>query len=784
MTGRRFGRWSRRLLLAGGGLCAIALLAYAVCPKPDLYGDVPWSRAYTDRNNELMRLSLAADDRYRLRTPLAEVAPAMIDATLLYEDRYYFDHPGVNPIALLRAAWTTFVEGDRRVGASTISMQLARIRFDLDTRHVPGKLVQIARAVQLERHYTKQELLEAYLSRVPYGRNIEGVGTASLIYFGKPASELSLPEALSLAVIPQNPAARNPDTAEGRARLAAARSRLFDTWITSHPQDRARASQFDLALAFRPPEALPFLAPHLTERLERELPNSQSGTVQTTIDARLQRLLEQHISHYVERRAPVGVDNAVALLVNTKTMDVEAYVGSADFFNDEIEGQVDGVRARRSPGSALKPFVYALAMDQGLIHPMSLLKDAPRRFGGYTPENFDKDFLGPLSAKTALALSRNVPAVQLAGELNNPDLYGLLKSAGVKQMQPREHYGLAIALGALEVSMEELTRLYAALANDGVLKTPRYLPGATSTDDGIRLISGEAGFLTLDMLYQADAPDEQTLPGQLREVLPVAWKTGTSYGFRDAWTMGVFGDYVMAVWVGRFDGRGNPAFVGRRAAGPLFFDIARAIERERGPFEVPMPGPGLNLAKVDVCAPTGDLPNEHCPHTTTSWFIPGVSPLKISDIYRAIPVDMASGKRACFHEPPRTELQTYEFWPSDLLALFRSAGISRRLPPPFEADCSLNLASSSGAAPQIRAPDANITYTLRSAQRSEERIPFSAIADTDSDTLYWFVNDRFVGQSDIGEVFFWQPDVGSFDVRVVDDHGRAAHSQLMVKMVN
>lgn len=775
-------RW-RRLALAGGLFVIAVAIAYLACPKPTLYGDVSWSRAYLDRNGELLRLSLASDERYRLRTSLDEIAPEVVEATLLYEDRYYYDHPGINPAALLRAAWTTFVGGNRRVGASTISMQLARIRFGLDTRTISGKLVQMLRAVQLERHYSKREILEAYLSQVPYGRNIEGVGAASLIYFGKPADRLSLPEALSLAVIPQNPSARNPTTQSGREQLASARSRLFDAWIGAHPDDRKRASQFDLALQFRSPEQLPFIAPHLTERLEAELPATTIGPVQTTIDIGLQKLLDRHITHYIKRRAPVGVENAVALLLNSKTMDIEAYVGSADFFNSSIEGQVDGIRARRSPGSALKPFVYALAMDQGLIHPMTLLKDAPRRFGGYTPENFDQDFLGPLAAKTALALSRNVPAVQLAAELHDPDLYDLLKTAGVGQMQPRKHYGLAIALGALEVSMEEMTRLYAALANGGVLKTPRYLANS-STRDGKRLLSGEASYLTLDMLYQAGAPDEQVLPGQLREALPVAWKTGTSYGFRDAWTMGVFGPYVMAVWVGRFDGRGNPAFVGRRAAGPLFFDIARAIERERGPFTTPRAPAGLNLTKVEVCAPTGDLPNEHCPETTISWFIPGVSPLKVSDVYRAVPVDSRTGKRACYHEPPRTTLQTYEFWPSDLLALFRSAGISRRSPPPFEADCSLNLASNTGSAPEIRAPDAKITYTLRSAQRDDERIPFSAVADTDTDVLYWFVNDRFVGQSDKGEVFFWRPDVGQFDVRVVDDHGRAAHSRLAVKMVN
>ena len=756
---------------------------YAYSPRPTLYGDTSWSRAYLDNEGGLLRLTLASDERYRLHTPLADIAPEMIEATLFYEDRYFYAHPGVNPAALLRAVWTTFIAQERRVGASTISMQFARIRFGLDTRSIPGKLKQMLRALQIERHYSKDEILEAYLAVVPYGRNIEGVGAASLIYFGKPASRLSLPEALSLSVIPQNPSARNPDNETGRARLAEARGRLFKTWREVHPEDVVRTSQLDLELAYQAPEQLPFSAPHLTERLKAELPAGLNGEIYTTIDSDLQALVEARIANYVERYGPMGVENAVALLINHQTMSVEAYVGSADFFNDAIEGQVDGIRARRSPGSALKPFVYALAIDQGLIHPMTLLKDAPRRFGAYTPENFDQGFLGPLFARDALALSRNVPAVQLAGSLQNPDLHDFLEQSGIQGLQPREHYGLAIALGALEVSMEELAGLYAILANEGLLEAPRYLADQPQAENR-KLISPEAAYLTLSMLRHTTAPDERILPGQLRDTLPVAWKTGTSYGFRDAWAIGVFGHYVLATWVGRFDGLGNPAFVGRRAAGPLFFEIARAIERELGPFPPATDPDHLNLARVEVCAPTGDLPNEHCPQTMTSWFIPGVSPLKLSTVYRAVPINQITGRRACFHEPPKTQLEVFEFWPSDLLALFRTAGIARKLPPPLEQDCPLDSAGSTGAVPEISAPDPNIIYTLRSQRRDEERIPLSAIAESDTKTLYWFVDDRYVGKANRGEVLFWRPSVGTFDVRVVDEHGRAAATNMQVRLLN
>jgi penicillin-binding protein 1C len=519
-------------------------------------------------------------------------------------------------------------------------------------------------------------------------------------------------------------------------------------------------------------------------RLEQTLAHTGKGAIRTTVQLALQRLLEEHITRYLQRRQPSGIDNAVALLVNHRTMEVEAYAGSADFRNPAIQGQVDGIQARRSPGSVLKPFIYALALDQGLIHPMTLLKDAPRRFGAYTPENYDRGFLGPVFARDALMLSRNVPAVHLTSRLETPTLHEFLTAAGIERLQPAEHYGLALALGGHEVSMDEVVRLYAMLANRGQLRPLRLLAGAAPPQPGKRALSPEASFLTLDMLRGTPSPDEPRLPGQLRQDSTTAWKTGTSYGFRDAWTAGVFGPYVLAVWVGHFDGGANPAFVGRQAAAPLFFEIARSIEQRAGGFDEPRVPAGLNIATVEVCATTGDLPDKHCPHTTDSYFIPGISPLQVTTVYRKVPVNSMTGKRACYHDPPRTQLQVHEFWPSDLLAVFRTAGIARRLPPPFEADCALAVTSEAGNAPEITSPDNRIVYALRSGQREAERIPFNAITEADAKTLYWFVDNRFVGSTPRADALLWQPVVGSFAVRAVDDHGRAAATQLRVQLVN
>ncbi|MCP4627973.1 MAG: penicillin-binding protein 1C, partial [bacterium] len=610
------------------------------------------------------------------------------------------------------------------------------------------KLIQIIRALQLTRHYNKPEILETYFNLAPYGRNIEGIETASLIYFNKHAAALSLPEALTLSVIPQNPSQRNPTSEKGFSELIKARENLFHRWIENHKEDENKQVFLELPLAVRAPEQLPFRAPHFINDLDRQLPWSQRGRIKTTLDWNQQTAIQSIVSGYVERRKSDGIKNAVAMLIHYQTMEVRALVGSVNFFDPFIDGQVNGTTAKRSPGSALKPFVYAVAMDQGLIHPMTLLKDAPRRFAGFTPENFDQRFMGPVFAKDALTTSRNVPAVYLQAQLSKPNFYNFLQRAGIRRLKQESFYGLALALGGVEVTMEELVSLYAMLPNSGILRPIKKLSNAPYADNDIRLLSPESSFLLLDILKDNPQPLGTRLAGQVYDANEVAWKTGTSFAFRDAWAVGISGSYVLAVWVGNFQGDGNSNFIGRQAAGPLLFEIFSAISHEKNWHVTDAIRPGLlNLKKVTVCAKTGDLPVRYCPNTIESWFIPGVSPIKVSTIHRAIPIDKETGLRSCWFDPPNSEMKIYEFWPSDLLHIFQMAGISLKVPPQYKDDCSLNEKSASGQTPVIRSPQATITYALQSHRLEQERIPFSAVVDADVKTLYWFVGNRFVGKA-------------------------------------
>jgi penicillin-binding protein 1C len=764
-------------------------LVMAIVPKPHMLDETSFSPCYVDRNGKLLRLGLAEDDRYRVRVPLEKIAPQLVEMTLLHEDRYFQEHAGFNPVALVRAMWADVRGQGRRLGASTITMQLARLHYHLNTRTIGGKLFQIVAAIHLETHCSKHEILEAYLNLAPYGRNIEGVGAASLIYFGKEPAELSSVEAMTLAVIPQSPARRSPGSVAHEKSLRIAREILLAQWLEIHPEDARLRGVLAMPMQMKLPRDLPFRAPHLVEEMVRNDPAPQAET-RLTLDLELQDVLERQVSQYLATRQTDGFKNACALLIDYKTMEVRAAVGSGGFQRVDIHGQVDGLQAQRSPGSALKPFVYALAMDEGLIQPDSLLKDAPENFNGYDPENFDHHYAGPIRARDALTQSRNVPAVDLESRLDSQrNLYTLLRDAGVRHLDPESTYGLTIALGSTDISPEEIGGLYAMLANRGVLHSLRRRLD-DPVDAGAPLLSPEASYLTLDMLKDAARPDGIEVPRLLNDVRPVAWKTGTSFSFRDAWTAGIFDNYVLVVWIGNFDGTPNAQFVGRTAAAPLFFRMVDALRACRTAPEQTCftRTPDLNLRQVNLCAVSGMIAGPNCAHVVKGWFIPGKSPIAACDVHRQIWVDNATGLRLP-GEP--TDLSTShaevcEFWPSDLAQLFRAAGVPRAGPPPMlgqETASTVGTGYDAGKRPSIVSPKRGLVYHVRVDAEADEMLNLQATAETNREHLRWFVDAAYLGISTPGAAFPWKLQPGRHIIRAVDDVGRADSRLITVTAV-
>lgn len=729
-------------------LCGLAVaLRFALPPGP-LVAQASFGGLMLDARGQILRMSLAEDDKYRLPVRLENIAPQAIAITLAYEDQHFYQHPGVNPVSLARGALSLLA--GRRQGGSTITMQVARLRYKLKTTSMTGKLKQIWLALALELAYSKQDILEAYFNLAPYGGNVEGIEAASRVYFHKGAASLTEQECLALAIVPQNPVARKPDT--GRA-FNAARLRLAKTLQMSCAARLKVYSASDL----------PFRAPHLAAEL---LP--QGGISQTAIEPDLQAMLERALGAYTSRNRRLGLVNGAALILRCSDMRLVALAGSANYHDVRISGQIDGTKARRSPGSTLKPFIYALALDQGLIHPLSILADAPRSFGGYDPENIDGDFRGPISATEALRASRNLPAISLANALALPGLYGFLQNAAVKLPQKADYYGLALTLGGAEVSMRELAGLYAMLANQGLWRPIRLLK--TDSQQGARrLLAPEAAWLALKMLARPEATVNSR-----RGPVPVYYKTGTSNGLRDAWTAGIVGDYVLIVWLGNFNNHPNPCLVGAKAALPLFEEMAaaladlRQLEDDRA-----LPPVGLNLVKTAICQSTGDIFRGQCENPVQSWIIPGKSPVRDSGILRKILVDNATGLRAC--EPGNAREVFWEFWPAEFRQIFAKAGVFKPEPPAWLPMCQKR--QQPGQGPKILLPKKNVVYG-KSASEPNFRLPLMAAAH--SDKVHWYAGEKYLGSSKPDEILLFEAPAGKIELIAVDNNGNSTRQECKI----
>lgn len=759
----------KKLMLAGAILLLLLMGFWLSLPKLPLLQGVAFSKAVYAEQNTLLRLTLNKQGNYQSYVSLNYISPLIIKATLLQEDRYYFKHFGFNPIAMVKAFVATYFTHDRRYGASTIPMQVARMRFNLDSKTIIGKLQQLYDALALEKYYSKNQILQAYFNLAPYGGNIQGIKAASLIYFHTAPDKLSLPQALALAVIPQNPVKRMPVSVKNIAQLIQARNRLFLQWQQHYPVSQEQRVNMDLPLQVYARKNLPFLAPHFVDYVLQH--QAKSPNIHTSLSWPLQRAIENVTRLYLGKKTKSGINNVAVLLVDTHTMQIKAMLGSANFSDTNILGQINGVFAKRSPGSTLKPFIYALALEQGLITPMTVLKDVPMRFQYYQPENIDDRFLGPITAERALLLSRNIPAVYLESQLGQSNLYRFLTKANISQLKNESYYGLSLVLGGGELSMFELVKLYAVLANQGLLKNINYL-AHTQTQIGKRLLIPEASFITLDMLQHNPPPGMIANQIWNNQLPSIAWKTGTSSAYRDAWSIGVFSHYVIAVWMGDFNPKTNLALSGYKAAAPLMFQLIQTVNETIGPLPSPrIDLTKLNLKKIPVCEASGLLPGEYCPKTIMTWFIPGVSSIKKDTVYRAVPIDHKTGLRSC-QLTSNTEFKVYEFWPSDVLSLFEAAGIKRNIAPDFAENCQNNYAPKGNDVIKITSPMNQLVYRINSKTK---QLPLSAISNQAAANLYWFVDKHFYRASPASQTIFWPLETGNHTFTAMDQQGNIAN---------
>ncbi len=553
-----------RYILAGiGGVVLVTAAAgaawvYSLGPAP-LGRHLAYSHVVLDRNGKLLRAYATPQGRWRLPATPKDVDPRFLKMLFAYEDKRFYEHDGVDPEALCRAAWQLITSGHIVSGGSTITMQLARLLEPRAHRSLAAKLRQIVRALELEHALTKKQILSLYLTLAPYGGNLEGVRAASLAYFGKEPRTLSLAQAALLVALPQSPEERRPDRYAKRAR--AARDRVLDRVAAAGvvPRDEiAHAKTQDVPHARK---LLPMLAPHAADQIVSQEPNITVHRL--TVEAALQKSLQELAR---ERARAMGPHISVAILaVDNATGEIRADVGSADFFDARRAGQVDMTQALRSPGSALKPFIYGLGFEDGLIHPSTLIDDKPVRYGSYAPRDFDNSFQGTVTVRHALQWSLNVPAIAVLDKVGVDRLTARLAQDGAALvLPPGQAPGLAIGLGGVGITLHDLVMLYTGLARQGTV-APLIERAGEAPLTPRRLIDPVAAWYVGDILIGAPPP-ENAAPGH------IAFKTGTSYGYRDAWAVGYDGRMTIGVWVGRPDGTPVPGLVGRAAAAPILFD--------------------------------------------------------------------------------------------------------------------------------------------------------------------------------------------------------------------
>nr|WP_207200714.1 peptidoglycan glycosyltransferase PbpC [Pseudomonas sp. TH21] len=715
--------------------------------------------------------------RYPVQT--AEVSPYYLDALLTYEDRWFYQHPGVNPLALVRATWQNLTGARVVSGGSTLSMQVARL-LDPHSRTFHGKLRQLWRTAQLEWHLSKEQILNLYLNRAPFGGTLQGVAAASWAYLGKSPAQLTHAEAALLAVLPQAPSRLRPDRHPQRAQEARDKVLLrlaeFQVW----PQPAVdEALEEPLLLA---PRLEPSLAPLLARRLNR--PDSPP-LIRTTLDATLQRRLEDLLLGW-RARLPEHTSAAI-LVVEEETMAVRAYLGSVDINDTKRFGHVDMISALRSPGSTLKPFLYGMALDDGLIHSESLLQDVPRRYGDYRPGNFSMGFTGAVPASTALSSSLNLPAVQLLEAYGPKRFAAQMRIGGVPLALPAlAEPNLALILGGAGSRLEDLVSGYSAFARDGKSATLRLQP-----DDTLRerpMLSPGSAWIIRRILSGQARPDRDPR-AELVQRPVLAWKTGTSYGFRDAWAIGVGPRYLIGVWIGRPDGTPVPGQFGLASAAPLMLqvhDVLTNRDSQRGISAAVKPVPA-NVGVAAICWPLGQpmsRSDPNCRRQRFAWTLDNTTPPTLQALDQPLSVGLmesvwvnAKGLRVDAHCPGAVA-KNIALWPAPLEPWLPRAERREARIPPADPDCPPPALAASSPLSIVGVREGD-QLRLPAASQQALRLKLSALGG--SGRRWWFLNGAPLGDSANQEFINASFEhLGRYQLSVLDEAGQTARLEFSV----
>lgn len=803
--------WGRRVwrLVASGLLVLVVALASVLgtawwMPLPERLGARD-SVVVEYRDGQPAYVFLSADEKWRISRPLEEIDAAYVEALVAFEDRRFWTHPGVDVLAIGRAALGNVRSGRVESGASTITMQLARL-LEPRPRTLRSKVIEAFRAIQLEMHLSKEEVLGAYVRFLPFGRNIEGLEAAAQSYFGHSAAHLSEGEIAVLLAVPQGPNGRYP-SAGNAERLARARARVVKRLVQVGVFEEAvgaEAESREVPRALQPfAREIPHAAMWLTQG-SGLVSGAGSERIRTTLDAGVQRLATRILQSYEGEARRLGIENAAVVVMDHEASEVRALVGNFEF-SGAAGAQIPAFAAMRSPGSLLKPLIYAEAIDRGLALPGFLVEDVPFASGSYRPENYTGRFMGLVELEEALSLSLNIPFVRLLGEIGVETLVGQMQQMGASGLRRvAGHYGLSLAVGAGEVSALEVADFYATLARGG-----RYVPTqvvqagakagakarAKNKAEGLEIYSQGASWLTAQSLARRDRPDFPARR-QLGGAGPVVhWKTGTSYGHRDAWTAGFMGNFTAVVWMGNLDNRSNAALVGGERAAPVLFDVLEGLNGRGWMQRGREPARPDDLREIEVCAYSGHVPGEACEHTRKAWALESQVPTRACPYHVRRDVEDATGlllTRRCRAGRAYTS-KSFVVWPAgvrrflseELSGAQRHAGAMSALPD-YAPGCEGALESAQvEGGPRIVSPRSGQVLVLIPGlspehQKVELRAEGGALSGN-SGGLSWFVNGEFLGRVEQGASLWWTPAVGQNSIVVMDDAAHSSSLQLEVR---
>jgi len=768
-------RWLRRgfiAVIAINALWLVLIGAVFAVPLPARSND--WSIAVEYRDGQPAYIFLTHDEKWRLPVTLDRVDPKYIDALIALEDKRFYSHVGVDPIAIVRAAWTDIIARRRVSGGSTISMQLARL-LEPRPRTIGSKLIEMFRAMQLDARLSKREILEHYLSRTPYGRNLEGIESAAWSYFGHGAQHLAPLEIATLLAVPQGPARYSPakQNAERlRERRDAILHKLIGAGVFSADDTAAALAE---AATVAPPtkmRPMPRNAAHAAVWL-RDVVEPGRVRIRTTLDSGAQALAERVIALHVPDLQRKHIYNGAIVVVDHRTREVVGLVGNLDFTDGRHGGQIAMFKRPRSPGSTLKPLLYSLAIDRGIALPDYLVADVPVEYGTYRPHNFDGDFMGLVTLRDSLARSLNVPFVELLQKLGVEPFIAELQRSGVSPARAKHgEYGLSLIAGGIELTPLEVASLYTTLAENGTYQPLRLVfpegrresvPLHLGSDKPGRpqsIYGAPAAWLTKQALSLRDRPDFPRRRDILRGVPPeIHWKTGTSFGYRDAWSVGSGPAYTVAVWTGNVDQKPSYELVGSEAAGPLLFDVLEGLA-DRTRSAVPL-SPPADLVEIEVCAYSGHIPTDACTHRVKTR-----APL------HSVPTEPCPYHQVCRAEGK--EPQPYVALPSSVTAWLIERN---RAVPEVPKTCA---ATDVGAPIMMMPSEGQVITLIPGVPAANQVVPLQV--STRAGTVTWFVDGELIGTGAASERMYWTPVVGKHDVVVSDEAGRKARRKLVVQM--